>query len=264
VAGLFYPADERELRAAVRQYLHLAAEELRQQSPTVVESAKAVILPHAGYRYCGAVAARGYAALSAARAVVKRVVMVSPAHRVAFRGLAASSAEAFACPLGEVAVDREVIERLVAEFGYVQVNDEAHGPEHGLEVHLPFLCEVFGEGGVSIVPLLIGQSTMREVAGVIDWLWDGPETLMLISSDLSHYHSYGKAQEVDSVTAEAIIRGEPGRIGPEQACGHLAVQGLVMAAGRHGLTAVQLDLRNSGDTAGPRDEVVGYGAFLFT
>jgi MEMO1 family protein len=252
VAGSFYPATTRELRATITAYLKGA----HAAGPIP----KAIIAPHAGYIYSGPVAASAYAHLAAVRGTIRRVVLLGPAHRDACKGLAASSAEAFATPLGTVPVDRQALARVLA-LPQVQILNEAHALEHSLEVHLPFLQEVLG--AVTLIPLVVGEATPEEVGEVLDVLWDGPETLIVISSDLSHYYDYDTARRLDQATSRAIEALRPQDIRSEQACGRNPINGLLYAARKHGLHARTVDLRNSGDTAGPRDEVVGYGAYVF-
>jgi len=253
VAGQFYPDNPAELRRMVEGFL-------RAVKPTDAVAPKAVIAPHAGYVYSGPIAASAYARLSAARDTVKRIVLLGPSHRVPFRGLAASGAEAFSTPLGLVPVDAEA-SREIRLLPQVVVLDQAHAHEHSLEVHLPFLQVVLAD--FKIVPLVVGDASDEEVSQVIDRLWDGAETRFVISSDLSHYLDYATAQKLDQATAHAIERLRPEDIGDEQACGRIPVRGLLCAARQHGLRARTLDLRNSGDTAGPHSQVVGYGAWAF-
>jgi AmmeMemoRadiSam system protein B len=189
------------------------------------------------------------------------VVLLGPAHRVYVRGLAASSADAFRTPLGDVSLDRTAIDALTREFDFVQPFDAAHGPEHSLEVHLPFLQAALGS--FTLVPLVVGDATPGEVDSVLERVWGGPETLIVVSSDLSHYHDYATASAMDRSASEAIERLDPAGLSQEQACGRIPVCGLLSAARRHGLSAHTVDLRNSGDTAGPKDKVVGYGSYLF-
>jgi len=221
---------------------------------------KALIVPHAGYVFSGPVAASAYIRLAALRERVRRVVLFGPAHRVAFRGIAVSSADAFETPLGRVEIDREAVSEALA-LPHVHILDRAHTEEHSLEVQLPFLQTVLGE--FRLVPLLVGDATPQEVESVIETLWGGDETFLLVSSDLSHYLSYEAARRVDRETTRAIEQLDPEEIGYDQACGRVPVQGLLLAARRRGLRVTTLDLRNSGDTAGPRDTVVGYGAYVF-
>jgi len=256
VAGRFYPGGKAKLAEAVQGYL---AE--RNLAPATDPPPKAIIVPHAGYVYSGAVAATAYVRLAALRDIVRRVVLVGPAHYVPLRGLAASGAHAFATPLGDVPVDGAAIEGL-RDLPQVAVRGDAHEPEHSLEVQLPFLQAVLRD--IAIVPLVVGDATYGEVREVIDRLWGGPETLIVISSDLSHYHPYETARRLDAETAAAIVALDADAIGEERACGRLPIGGLLLAARARGLHAIAVDLRNSGDTAGPRGEVVGYGSFLFT
>jgi hypothetical protein len=221
---------------------------------------KAMILPHAGYIYSGPVAASGYSCLLENRDLYNRVVLLGPAHRVAFRGLAAPSSSVFMTPLGAVAIDRAAIEQLVA-LPQVHMLDEAHRLEHSLEVQLPFLQQVLGD--FSLVPLVVGSVAQGEVAAVLRQLWGGDETLIVVSSDLSRYHAYDTARRLDAATTDAIEHFDGASIGPEGACGYHGVRGLLQVAAEKGLRELTLDVRNSGDTAGPRDQVVGYGSYLF-
>lgn len=252
VAGMFYPSASQELRTMLQEFLAAAA-------PAGV-APKALIVPHAGYIYSGPVAATAYAQLRAAREEIRRIVLLGPSHRVPFRGLALSSAQVFATPLGDVPLDLEAAEA-VRRLPQVQVLDQAHALEHSLEVQLPFLQEVLDE--FTLVPLVVGDASATEVAEVLEVLWGGPETRIVISSDLSHYHDYETARRMDAATSRAIEALEGDAIGYEDACGRIPVTGLLAVARRHGLQAHTLDLRSSGDTAGPRDQVVGYGAYAF-
>ena len=255
VAGSFYPEDSGELRSAVDAYLAGAA-----AAPGSGENApKALIAPHAGYVYSGPVAASGYAWLAPLRGTTRRVVLLGPAHRVALRGIAAPRAGRFATPLGEVVVDRGAMQRIQA-LPQVVMDDLPHTPEHSLEVHLPFLQRLLGD--FSLVPLLVGDAAPEEVAEVLDALWGGDETLIVVSSDLSHYYDYATAQLMDAATTRAIEALRPGDIESEQACGRIPVQGLLLTLERRGLGARAVDVRNSGDTAGSRDAVVGYGSYV--
>ncbi|CAK0779388.1 MEMO1 family protein CCP4SC15_v1_640009 [Gammaproteobacteria bacterium] len=252
VAGLFYPADPRELHAMVVGFLQEA-----EPSTTIP---KALIAPHAGYIYSGPIAATAYAPLMRARDTIKRVVLLGPSHRVGFLGLALSSAAFFVTPLGKVAVDPTARESL-AGLSQVLILDQAHALEHSLEVHLPFLQEVLGE--FTLVPLVVGDASPEAVAAVLERLWGGPETLIVVSSDLSHYHDYETARRLDTATSHAIEELMPEAIHYEHACGRNPINGLLTVARRRKMSTRTLDLRNSGDTAGSRDRVVGYGAYTF-
>ena len=252
VAGMFYPADARSLRAEVDAYLAAAAEP---EGPPP----KALIAPHAGYVYSGPVAAHAYRCLRPVAKRITRVVALAPAHRLPFYGLAIPGADEFQTPLGRIPVDRAAL-RSVADLPQVQALDAAFDGEHALEVHLPFLQEVLPR--FSLVPFIVGEATAEQVAEVLERLWGGDETLIVISSDLSHYLDYATAQARDAHTTELIEALDPS-VGYHDACGRNPVNGLLLAARRHGLTARTVDLRNSGDTAGPRDRVVGYGAYVF-
>jgi AmmeMemoRadiSam system protein B len=253
VAGSFYPREPLELRSGVHRYVA----ESRGGAAT---PPKAVIAPHAGYVYSGPIAGSAFSPLASLRGRVTRVVLMGPAHRVAFAGLAVPETEAFATPLGLMRVDDEARAALLA-LPDILASDRAHAGEHSLEVELPFVQEVLGE--VSIVPIVVGDATDAEAAEALDRVWGGPETCVVVSSDLSHYYSYSRAQRLDRATARAIEQLSPEDIGEEQACGRVGVRALLLVARARSLRATTLDLRNSGDTAGTRGEVVGYGAFSF-
>ncbi|MGD2067054.1 MAG: AmmeMemoRadiSam system protein B [Gemmatimonadota bacterium] len=256
VAGRFYAADPSVLRAAVRGYLREARDD-----PALPRSAppEALVAPHAGYVFSGPVAGSAYAALARSGRSPTTVVLIGPAHYRPVRGLAVPTARAFRTPLGTVPVDGGAMEAARA-LPIVQEDDRAHAPEHALETQIPFLQVVLGD--FAVVPLLAGAASGGEVAAVLDALW-GENTLVVISSDLSHYLPYGEARRRDARTAAAVEALDPGAVGPDDACGWMPLRGLLEAARGRGLGARTLDLRNSGDTVGPRDRVVGYGAFAF-
>ncbi len=252
VAGQFYPGNASELRSTIKGlFEHVRS--LPGPAP------KALIVPHAGYIYSGAVAATAYARLRRYREQYTRVILLGPAHRVAVKGLALSAADVFRTPLGDVALDKKAIAFL--DMPDVTVFDATHQLEHSLEVHLPFLQSVIEP--FSVVPIIVGDVAPETVAEVIDALWGGPETLIVVSSDLSHYLPYEKARAMDDATCQAIENLEAGRIDHRGACGATPIGGLLIAARRRGMKVTTLDLRNSGDTAGDRTRVVGYGSWLF-
>lgn len=257
VAGSFYPANPRALRGVVHDHLEVA----RANSAPSTHWPKALIVPHAGYVYSGATAARGFATLEAGREIIDRVLLLGPSHHVPFDGLAAPSCTAFETPLGRVPID-ESARRTVLELPFVRELDDAHHWEHSLEVQLPFLQEVLGT--FSLLPLAVGRASPAQVDAVLEASWGGDETVVVVSSDLSHYHSYATAKRMDSATAAAIEALRPEDIRHEDACGGTGIRGLLHVAQRRALTTRTLDLRNSGDTAGGRSEVVGYGAWAFT
>lgn len=260
VAGSFYPERPGELAAAVQAYLAaVSADASADAAPVPKAIPKAIIVPHAGYIYSGAVAAAAYARLTPLAGTVERVVLLGPSHTVALGVVAAPHAQAFDGPLGPLTVDREALWQL-AGLGQVVQDDAPHAREHALEVQLPFLQTVLGE--VTILPLVVGDVAPAKVAEVIERLWGGPETLIVLSTDLSHYHPYAAAKARDAATAEAIEALAGARIGPEDACGCRPLAGLLAVARARNLTIERLDLRTSGDTAGPKDRVVGYGAWV--
>jgi len=256
VAGSFYPADTGELQLMLEQFLAQA----EQQQPSFAYAPKALIVPHAGYIYSGPVAASAYHSLRMASDRINRVVLLGPSHRVPFRGLASCQASHYATPLGLIPLDRENLDRLES-LPQVSVNDAAHIPEHSLEVQLPFLQYVLND--FVLAPLVVGDADETEVAEVLEMLWGDHHTLIVISSDLSHYHDYATAQRLDQHTSRAIETLNPAAIHYEDACGRNPVNGLLHIAKRRAMHVETVDLRNSGDTAGPRDQVVGYGAYLF-
>ena len=218
---------------------------------------KALIVPHAGYVYSGPVAAAAYRALIPFRDRIHRVVLIGPSHRAYLTGLALPAALAFDTPLGPVPVDTDAL-TLIPDVPRVAA---AHGREHALEVQLPFLVRALDR--FAIVPLVAGEASGDEVAAVLEALWGGPETLVVVSSDLSHYLPYADARRIDEMTAREILRLGAVPLSHDQACGATPVNGLLAVARRRGLRPELLDLRSSGDTAGPRDQVVGYGSFAF-
>ena len=255
VAGSFYPGDAGALAAEVSSYLA----EAPAPSPGL-RAPKAIIAPHAGYIYSGPIAASIYARLAPLRGRVRRVVLAGPAHREYVAGVAVPSVQAFASPLGDVPLDREAIDSL-GQFPFVEVSDRAHALEHSLEVQLPFLQSVLGS--FSLVPIVVGEASADEMAALLDSLWGGTETLVVVSSDMSHYLPYRSARGRDSRTAQAIANLDA-HVVPEEACGAAPINGLLRTARSRRLRSEIVDLRNSGDTAGGLDRVVGYGAFAFT
>ena len=252
VASLFYPGDARTLAEEVSSYL-----DQTEETPLAPGFPKAVIVPHAGFIYSGPVAASAYDRLRPARGIVRRVVILGPCHRVPVHGLALPRAKAFDTPLGRIPLDEQTMDS-IRVLPQVVESAATHAEEHALEVQLPFLQRVLGE--FSLVPLVVGDAAPERVADVLERLWGGAETLIVISSDLSHYHSYEAARRIDGATVRAILGFDAG-IGHEQACGATPVAGMLIAAKRKGLAPKLLDCRNSGDTAGDKNRVVGYASF---
>ena len=252
VAGMFYPGDPRSLAAEVEDLLGGA----NQPAPRLGYP-KALVVPHAGYIYSGPVAARAYDELAAARGSVKRVVLLGPTHRVAVKGLAIPASAAFATPLGTVRIDVSAL-AAVRELPQVVVSDAAHAMEHSLEVQLPFLQKVLGD--FALAPFAVGMASVREVAEVLERLWGGPETLIVISTDLSHYHSYEQARAIDRATITRIAAFATD-LDHEEACGATPLNGFLSLSQKRGLSLKLLAACNSGDTAGGKGQVVGYSAF---
>ena len=252
VAGAFYPGDPQALIGEVDELLDgVESHDVRFGHP------KVLIVPHAGYIYSGATAAHAYSELIPARGIVKRVVLLGPVHRVAVRGLALPGVDEFATPLGRIPLDAGAV-ALLGDLPQVVTSAPAHAMEHSLEVQLPFLQRVLGD--FALVPLAVGDATGEQVSEVIERLWGGPETLIVISTDLSHYHEYEHAQKIDADTADRIGRLETG-LNHQQACGATPLNGLLALARKKGLSIRRLSVCNSGDTAGGRGRVVGYSAF---
>ena len=251
VAGLFYPDDEAALRAAVLAFVHEHGADAAARAP------KALIVPHAGYLYSGSVAGCGYRLLEGVGAGIRHVALFGPSHRVPMRGMAVPSDDYFATPLGDVPID-EAGRRRLREHGLVGIADAPHATEHSLEVQLPFLQAVLGK--FDVLPIAIGLAPPEQVARALDAVWNGPDTLIVVSSDLSHYHTYAEAQHLDDETTRSIL-ARRGDVSDEQACGARGINGLMEVARRRGLRVELLDQRNSGDTAGDRSRVVGYGSY---
>ena len=255
---MFYPSNAKELEASLSFYLSEAEAKIQTAEQSIP---KAIIAPHAGYIYSGLTAAAAYNAVQPAHDVIRRVIILGPCHRVAVRGLALPSAEAFGTPLGNVPLDMDAVASIIG-LPQVSIFDDTHHQDHSLEVHLPFLQSVLDD--FSIVPLIVGQATPEQVAEVLKLLWGGPETLIVISSDLSHYLTYDQANKIDGRTAQAIERLDPVALGDDQACGRHSIKGLMVVAREKGLKVTTAHVCNSGDTAGSKDKVVGYGSWLFT
>ena len=252
VAGMFYPADKQSLKADIQQYLQKVTIE-----PDAVP--KAIVVPHAGYVYSGPIAAYAYKQLLPFKDKITRVVLLGPSHQVAFQGLAVPQSDFFKTPLGNIPIDHKGI-TLLADLPQVIASDQAHLQEHSLEVQLPFLQEVLNE--FSLIPLVVGEAERYEVAEVINRLWGDEHTLIVISTDLSHYHNYNEAKQLDSATSDAIVNLKPDLIGYEDACGRNGLKGMLTVAEEKHLSVDLLDLRNSGDTAGDKSRVVGYAAYV--
>jgi AmmeMemoRadiSam system protein B len=253
VAGRFYPAEPDQLEAAL-DAAFAAAVPPEPGAPVP----KALVAPHAGYVYSGPIAASAYLRVAPARATIRRVVLLGPSHRVPFRGVALSSADAWASPLGPVPIDQEAAAALRG-VPWVQVDDRPHGPEHSLEVHVPFIQRVLDD--VTLLPIVVGDASEQEVAAVLDAVWGGQDTLVVVSTDLSHYHRYEDARRLDARTVAAIVGLRPRDVGDRDACGARPLRGLLRSAADRRLAIDAIDVRSSGDTAGDRDQVVGYGAF---
>ncbi len=253
VAGTFYPSDPEELLIMVKGFLDIFPK-------SDSTAPKAIIVPHAGFIYSGSIAAAVYARIRSARRSIKRVVLLGPSHRVGFAGLATSSADYFSSPLGNIPIDKVISESLTT-LPFVSLIDKAHQHEHSLVVQLPFLQTVLDD--FCLVPIVAGDASPNQVGQLLDHLWGGPETLIVVSSDLSHYHDYETAQCMDQQTTRAIESLDWEQIGFDNACGRTPVNGLLFTAKTRQLSATTIDLRNSGDTAGSKDQVVGYGAYAF-
>jgi AmmeMemoRadiSam system protein B len=252
VAGSFYPADPQQLQQQVDQFL-------QEKAATGLPVPKAIIVPHAGYVYSGPVAASAYRRIIPAKGTIERVVLLGPSHRVAFQGLALSRADSFIMPLGDIPLDHDADDQLL-QLPFVDYLERAHSYEHSLEVHLPFLQQTLGH--FKLIPLVVGNTQPGQVAEALELLWGGPETLIVISSDLSHYHDYATAQRLDRATSDKIEHLQYEQLDYDSACGRNPVSGLLALARKKSLHVKTVDLRNSGDTAGDKHRVVGYGAYV--
>ncbi len=252
VAGMFYPADPVQLQADIHNYL-------KQVTATTTQSPRALIAPHAGYVYSGPIAASAYKQLLPVASEIRQVVLLGPSHRVAFRGIATPEADFFATPLGNIKINQTRCHEL-EQLPFVIPSEVAHSQEHSLEVHLPFLQSVLKD--FELIPLVVGDCNQDDVCQLLDQLWDDKQTLIVISSDLSHYHDYQTATRLDRTTSDHIEHLEPEKIHYEDACGRNPLNGLLALARKKHLSIETVDLRNSGDTAGDKNRVVGYGAYV--
>jgi len=264
VASMFYPGGAAELRKEVQNYLSNAGTEENVPKLKKGETAelRTRIVPHAGYIYSGKIAACAYQLLQENQNQFKRVLLLGPSHRVRLQGAAFPETDAFETPLGEITLDKELIEKMLAEFSWISVSDEAHSEEHCLEVQLPFLQETLGE--FKLLPLVVGETKTEQITEIIQQFGEDPETLIVISTDLSHFHDYQTAREIDARTANAIELLEPNRLSTEDACGAYPLRGALLAASQNQWNVHRLGLCNSGDTAGDHGRVVGYGAWAMT
>jgi len=268
VAGMFYPDDPELLAAQVKRCLDDGAKRLADLEGIATARPKAIVAPHAGYPYSGPIAGTAFATLNPRNAEqthpldpIARAIIIGPSHRVSFDGIAVPTARAFATPLSDISLDRPTIDDLL-DRGLVKEFDRAHADEHSIEVELPFLLAT-SSPSLQIVPLVVGNASAGQTAEILDLLWGGPETVIVISSDLSHFLPYEVATDFDAETADLILSLSGDRLTGERACGYQPLRGLLDLARRRHLKPSLLDLRNSGDTAGPPDSVVGYGAFAF-
>jgi hypothetical protein len=253
VAGQFYPEQTKALVEMINKFLSEAKHVVLPEQP------KAIIVPHAGYIYSGTVAATIYAALSQYKDIINNVILLGPTHRMTFKGVAATMVDCFETPLGSIPVVHNWRNTLTSSV--VNVNETAYEMEHSIEIQLPFLQVVLDK--FELLPFVVGDEDFIAVADIIDSLWGKEDTLVVVSSDLSHYKDYNTAQELDALTSQAIVNLTPLEIKHEQACGLIPIQGLLQAAKNRKMKVRALDVRNSGDTAGSKDSVVGYGAFCF-
>jgi len=252
VAGMFYPGDTQRLSEQMSAFLE------RRPGPKH-QAPKVLIVPHAGTIYSGEVAASAYVQLKIHASQIHRVVLLGPTHRVALRGLGLPTSDAFETPLGKIPLDKGCVEELIRSFTQITYSDRSHAEEHSLEVQLPFLQSVLPD--FKLIPLTVGDASEEEVAQVLDHIWGDSKTLIIISTDLSHFHSYETAKRMDESTASLIEQFKGADLQDHSACGRIPLRGLLRVAKKKQLRIQRYDLRNSGDTAGPRDQVVGYGSW---
>jgi MEMO1 family protein len=252
VSGMFYPGDPDTLEDQISGFIH-------EKPNKTTGLPKAIIVPHAGTVYSGSIAAAAYRTLLQYRHLIRKVILLGPAHRVYVHGLALPTVDQFQTPLGEINLDTKTIQNLVSDFPQISFSDQAHAEEHSLEVQLPFLQEVLAS--FRLIPFVVGEARQQEVADVIEHLWGGDECLIVISTDLSHFHSYDKAVRLDTIAARQIESFQGEQLGDHSACGRIPLRGLLHLAQQKGMSIKRFDLRNSGDTSGRKDQVVGYGAW---
>mgnify|MGYP000421614602 FL=1 len=252
VAGMFYPGDPDELSNQITGFIN-------EKPNKTTEVPKAIIVPHAGIVYSGSIAAAAYRTLLQYRHIIRKVILLGPAHRVYLNGLALPTVDQFQTPLGEINLDTKTIKKLVDDFPEITFSDQAHAEEHSLEVQLPFLQEVLAS--FRLIPFVVGVATQSKVAEVIEHLWGGDECLIIISTDLSHFHGYREAVRLDNISATQIESFRGDLLADNSACGRIPLRGLLHVAQQKGLSIKRFDLRNSGDIAGRKDQVVGYGAW---
>jgi AmmeMemoRadiSam system protein B len=252
VAGQFYPDQTKVLSEMINKFLS-------EVHVNIKEKPKAIIVPHAGYTYSGPIAATAYATLLPYKESIKKVILLGPTHRMSFKGVAATMVDYFETPLGSIPIDHNIQE--ISSSQIVNVNETAYEMEHSIEVQLPFLQTVLNK--FELLPLIVGDIEFIKVADIINNLWDSDETLIVVSSDLSHYKAYYSAQTLDTLTSSIIEKLAPNELQSEQVCGLIPIQGLLQVAKQKNIQVRTLDVRNSGDTSGSKENVVGYGAYFF-
>jgi len=263
VASMFYPGKPADLLNSVRKYLSDAdAEQSTVKFKNDENSVRALIVPHAGYIYSGKIAASAYQLLQRNKYHFKRVLLLGPAHRLCLQGAAFPNEEVFETPLGSIILDKTRMKKLAAEFSWISFNEKAHAEEHSLEVQLPFLQETIAD--FELLPLVVGEMDSLQIAEMIQQFSTDLETLIVISTDLSHFHNYQTAYEKDALTANAIELLEPQKISSEDACGVYPLRGALVAALQNKWKIHRMGLCNSGDTTGDYGRVVGYGAWALT
>lgn len=254
VAGYFYPSNKEILIKQIKNFLENATLKFNY-------TPYALICPHAGYVYSGPIAGFSYKTLLPNKKNYKNIIILGPSHFEYVNGIAYISAEYFETPLGNAKVDLETLEK-IKKLDFLVQNEDAHKKEHSIEVQIPFIQYIF-QNDIPILPLAFGKISPEKIKILLETIWN-PETLIIISSDLSHYYDYDTAKKLDKQTSDAILNLDSDAIQYEQACGRIGIQGLLMFAKEKNWKAYLLDLRNSGDTSGSKTQVVGYGAWSFT
>ncbi|MCP3936732.1 MAG: AmmeMemoRadiSam system protein B [Actinomycetia bacterium] len=262
VSGSFYPNDAAELTRDVDRFMTRCKHPGQGEVDADVRGrAKIVVVPHAGYRYSGSVAGCAYSRLARLVPAPKRVVLLGPAHTMPVSGMVVPQAHVWRTPLGDVEIDRPAVEALEVLHG-VQTDERPHAQEHALEVQLPFLQRVLSDG-FTFVPVVVGRTPPDLVADLIDTCWGGDETIIVISTDLSHYHPEPEAKALDRATVDAVLAGDLAGVTHDGACGATPLRGAMVAAGRRGLSPVLVSLATSADAGGDNWRVVGYGSFVY-
>ncbi len=253
VAGQFYPKERAQLIEMIENFSSSERE--------IIYKPKAIIVPHAGFIYSGDIAAKAYKALIPLVDNYKKIILLSPAHRKSVTGVAYHNARKFACPIGDIPVNAELLSILKTNDS-VYNDDEAFNFEHGLETHFPFISYIFRD--ISFLPLIVGNIDTQKLSDIFNLFWQADDILFIISSDLSHFHNYEICKTLDHETTQHIINLNYEKINHDAACGYYPLCGALKLAKDNNQKCYLLSLKNSGDSIGDKDSVVGYGSFIIS